>query len=585
MSRWALRSLELAGSLLLLVAYPAYSLLVVLYNELTWPRWLGMFGVLGGVLLGIGALLALIPCPARLRRALGALLYLEAVTQALLIGASMVAHGLRSVQAPLALALLGLLALAGLRYVRATQDEQDLIVRLLGRAGAVLLVLPALALPWLVGAALAQARMTPAPLAPAAPRAGAPHTVVLVTMDALRARSTGPVTTPHLRALETTADTYGTCVAAGEHTMASLPTILSGRPVAHLFARGATRGYMIPGGTVRGLAGYLRGAGYRTLAMLTLMHPAMFGMPEEYDALAVHAPMYPAALLNGRHLFPVDQLAPYLRQALRGRAPETSHLADAATSVTEALADLQAHPGPAFVWLHLAVPHQPLLAVPATGSIDPMASYSRVAMPDHPTPGQREELSRAYERYVRAGDAQLGRLIAGLRSQGRWDDTMMVVTSDHGESFNPPDMLHANGTTGPDVALVPLVVHHARQAAARRVEGVVGHDAIAPLILQDVYAQLPPAPPEGWALPGTRDVAYCWGLLNVYSGEGRWPRESVSAYTQDRWLRYLPGTGVASLHAYRTDRLGLRDRSRAEPERARQLLADLRSHVPMAPGL
>ena len=68
-----------------------------------------------------------------------------------------------------------------------------------------------------------------------------------------------------------------------------------------------------------------------------------------------------------------------------------------------------------FVWGHYYDPHDPYFEVegfPADGSSD-------------------------FERYraiVRSVDAEIKRLVDGLKSLKMWDQTVLIITSDHGES-------------------------------------------------------------------------------------------------------------------------------------------------------
>src|SRR5207248_321200 len=47
----------------------------------------------------------------------------------------------------------------------------------------------------------------------------------------------------------------------------------------------------------------------------------------------------------------------------------------------------------------------------------------------------REYCLSQYDGGIAYLDAQIGRIVAGLRQRGLYDNTMIVVTSDHGEAF------------------------------------------------------------------------------------------------------------------------------------------------------
>ena len=66
-----------------------------------------------------------------------------------------------------------------------------------------------------------------------------------------------------------------------------------------------------------------------------------------------------------------------------------------------------------FAWVHFNDPHAPYA---------PVEPY-------------RSQLADAYDGEIATCDGELGRLLAGLSAAGRGDDLLVIVTSDHGESF------------------------------------------------------------------------------------------------------------------------------------------------------
>ena len=71
-------------------------------------------------------------------------------------------------------------------------------------------------------------------------------------------------------------------------------------------------------------------------------------------------------------------------------------------------------PGPFFAWVHLFDPHHPYLP---------------------PEPYRQRFAKSPYDGEVAYADAQLGRLVAWLDAQGLRQQTLVVVTSDHGEGL------------------------------------------------------------------------------------------------------------------------------------------------------
>jgi arylsulfatase A-like enzyme len=97
---------------------------------------------------------------------------------------------------------------------------------------------------------------------------------------------------------------------------------------------------------------------------------------------------------------------------------------------------------------------------------------------------------------VKEADRQLGRLFDGLRERGLDQDTMVVVTGDHGEAFGEPHPTWGHGSRLYDESVkVPFVVWSPRLVTAgRRVKTVGSHVDVSATIADLVG--LPPA--ESW---------------------------------------------------------------------------------------
>jgi hypothetical protein len=109
-----------------------------------------------------------------------------------------------------------------------------------------------------------------------------------------------------------------------------------------------------------------------------------------------------------------------------------------------------------FVWVQLDRP-----------SLPPRLHRRRLRRP----PAAPEESAELWARYclrVTAVDAELGRLLAALRA-GRWDETLLVVVSDHGQHLGAGE----GGALRREELEVPLVV---KLPAAARAELAVGRD-------------------------------------------------------------------------------------------------------------
>jgi arylsulfatase A-like enzyme len=86
------------------------------------------------------------------------------------------------------------------------------------------------------------------------------------------------------------------------------------------------------------------------------------------------------------------------------------------------------------------------------------ARYYLLAIPQLQSHVPWEAVERAYRESIRHADAKLGALLAALREAGELDRTLVVVTSDHGQSFGEGgNVYHGCGATE-SITRVPCVV-------------------------------------------------------------------------------------------------------------------------------
>ena len=77
-----------------------------------------------------------------------------------------------------------------------------------------------------------------------------------------------------------------------------------------------------------------------------------------------------------------------------------------------------------------------------------------------PPPADIERLRAIYDCAVSYHDQQLGRLVAKLKSWGIWDQTMLIVTADHGEELFEDGRCGHGGSLRDTLVHVPLLVHY-----------------------------------------------------------------------------------------------------------------------------
>ena len=158
-------------------------------------------------------------------------------------------------------------------------------------------------------------------------------------------------------------------------------------------------------------------------------------------------------------------------------------------TVTRALAWLQKNrAGPVFLWVHIWDAHDPY---------------------DPPAPFAERFASAPYDGCIAYVDATVGKLLAGLRSTGAYDNALIAVMSDHGESLGE----HGENTHGvflyDSTIRVPLLVKFPNaKFAKQKVSGRANLADVAPTVLEALRIPTPPAMQGQSLLPliGAKDV-------------------------------------------------------------------------------
>jgi arylsulfatase A-like enzyme len=134
------------------------------------------------------------------------------------------------------------------------------------------------------------------------------------------------------------------------------------------------------------------------------------------------------------------------------------------------------------------------------------------------TEADRQTLRAVYLGLATEVDAHIGRLIGYLKTSGQYDDTLIIVTSDHGEMLGDHFMWGKESIYDPAFH-VPLIIRdpHRRQAAGAVVDAFTEAVDIAPTLLDRMGLEIPPAF-NGRSLlpfldngepPGWRDHVFC----------------------------------------------------------------------------
>ncbi len=96
-----------------------------------------------------------------------------------------------------------------------------------------------------------------------------------------------------------------------------------------------------------------------------------------------------------------------------------------------------------------------------------------------------DECSALYDAEIGFVDQEVGRLIEGLQELERWDDSLVVLTSDHGENMGEDGMYFAHGPSLADGSLrVPLIMAGPTIPSGRYDGGVAIIEDVMPTLLE-----------------------------------------------------------------------------------------------------
>lgn len=300
-----------------------------------------------------------------------------------------------------------------------------------------------------------------------------PRLVILYVLDALRADALGPpragTGTPTLDRLGETGARFGRHFAVAPNTLPSTKALLTGRVWRQ--HGGAT----LPKEGGPTLAERWRAAGYRTgLFSGNVYVSRTFGVDRGFDAA-------PEGTIFGRET----------------DAPP-AHNDNAAVVHRAALAWLRSLPAGerVFLYLHVLHPHNPYDPPPpfrgrpgeergATldGSTATLRAIERGRLVA--TAADRRRIAALYRGGLAYADAEIARLLAGLRELYDPAETLVVVTADHGEElFDHGGVLHGY-TLYDEMLHIPLLLHWpgriAPRAIAEPTDTVDLHDALEAL--------------------------------------------------------------------------------------------------------
>ena len=352
-------------------------------------------------------------------------------------------------------------------------------------------------------------------LAPPRPKSN----VLLITFDALSAEDMSLYgynlpTTPNIEAFARKATTFDNFYSASTFTTPCVATMLTGMypsesKVYQLkgYLRAKTPGVNVPES--------MRAVGYTTGAFLS--NPYAYYLGQHFKGSFDFLPE-PTFQNGGLHYLweattPLHQnsgigsrIDEYMDLAglwnplwqLPSNLPERFRAVESFEHARKMLANL---PDGFFLWIHIMTPHGPYLPgreergrFLAAGEQQIYEGEGKPNWKPHYAPDQQSQVDHwrlRYDEFILGGDRAFGAFMSDAESSGKLQNTTVILSADHGESFEGGIFQHGSAYLTRPVIHIPLVVRMSGQQDGRRVAFTADQTALAPTILE--LAGLPKA--------------------------------------------------------------------------------------------
>lgn len=334
---------------------------------------------------------------------------------------------------------------------------------------------------------------------------------ILVTFDALSADDMSLYgyrlpTTPNIEAFARKSTVFKHYFSGSTFTTPSVATMMTGKyPSETLIYQ--LQGQLRSSETSSSLPNLMRAAGYVTSAFMSNPYAYYFtkGLKNEFDFL-------PEPLFQERGLQRLWDATTPLHQDTRygSRIDEYWDMQLAWNSLVRMPTDqimrfrsaetfaharqtLSALPDGLFLWVHVMSPHDPYIPdeqdrgrfIPDNerqAFVDESGSKWR---PHYP-PDQQSQVDRrrlAYDEFIATADRDFGAFVSELESSGKLQNTTVIVSADHGESFEGGVYQHRVASLTRPVIHVPMIIRTPGQQDGYTTNYAADQTALAPTIL------------------------------------------------------------------------------------------------------
>lgn len=343
--------------------------------------------------------------------------------------------------------------------------------------------------------------------------------VVLIVMDTTRADHLSLYgyerrTSPRLEELAETATVFENASAAADYSLPSHASLFTGwYPSWHHASRrppevppaGAPLDDRLPT-----LAERLSEAGYFTAGVAAnfIFFGHQFGLDRGFDSMN---PLQPIGRAPASWFFLRQAVEPWVfRWTGDHRSnPLYRHAGEVNRDAFRLLDALAERGSPFFLFLNYFDPHVPETPPPPfDGAFPTDVPYSaelharaieKFNEYEPLTPDERTLLEAQYDGEIAYLDQRLGELFDRLKERGLFENTLLIVTADHGESFGDKGTLQHRYAIYQQVVRVPLIVKYPGENSARRIEQPASGVDVMPTVLDAAGAE-PPAGLQGVSL-------------------------------------------------------------------------------------
>ncbi len=429
--------------------------------------------------------------------------------------------------------------------------------------------------------------------------------IYLITLDALNAEDTslygyGRPTTPNLQRFAERSFTFDYFFANCNFTTPATTSIETGKlPWSHRVFQ--FNGFLRSEAEHENLATLLRQRGYYT-AMISSNYPAtpiLHRTLASYDAVEYVPPQG----LEGYWLRLANLVGTKRQYVLNAALPNRLGFAraifdalvwphrypyppepvfDRARSLLER-SDIKQ---PRFLWAHIFPPHDPYLPPPpyrnrfspanvVISYRDFLGRQDYMQLPRGVSPS---ELRARYDEMVLYADDVVGHFLDWLDQTGRLDHAIVIVTADHGESFEQGWFFHGGPNLDNDLIHIPLLIHLPGQQKPAHVTQLAQQADLLPTLIDLIGGEVPSWTNGTSLKPALEGKPLSTRFIFSMNLEGSSIFEPISSGTlailndEFKYVRWLgPEPQHNALYRYKTDASDEHDLVQSEPEVAKNL--------------